>query len=228
MKEPLTKPNRHEYREAWLKAGADQLREYFTSCKVILPEKIRYAIAFPSTGVKGKRVGECWHSSSSDGSTFEIFIRADLSDPVEVLSILVKELVHAALAPGSGHGKEFKSAAIKLGLLPPLRKAAPGVLLLGRLNEIAATLGPLPHESLHFERGPLTAVSVAVDRPKKQRARMLKAECPKCAKGDKPYLVRISASTARDIGPPHCPLHGAMEVEQGGQEAEEQEHGEAN
>jgi hypothetical protein len=42
---------------------------------------------------------------------------------------------------------------------------------------------------------------------------MLKAECRQCEKGEKPYVVRIAAGPAREIGPPHCPRHGAMKVE---------------
>jgi hypothetical protein len=203
-------PNIHTSREPWLRSAADELRPYFANCGLQLPDKIRYAIAFPSTGRKGKRVGECWHFSSSDDASYEIFIRADMSEPVEVLCVLVKELIHTALPPDSGHGKLFKAAAIKVGLQGPMREAKPGVLLQGRLLELAANLGPLPHASLHIEQSPLAAVAVSVDRPKKQRARMLKAECP--AK-DCGYTVRVASKWARDPGPPHCPKHGAMAVE---------------
>lgn len=203
-------PNIHSSRETWLRAGAEELRPYFATCGLNLPDKIRYAIAFPSTGRKGKRVGECWHSSSSDDASYEIFIRADLSEPVEVLGVLVKELVHTALPPGSGHGKLFKAAAIQLGMQGPMREAKAGVLLQARLAELAANLGPLPHAPLHIEQAPLTAVAVALDRPKKQRARMLKAQCGVEACG---YIVRVAAKQVRDIGPPHCPKHGPMTVE---------------
>jgi len=51
-------PNIHNSRETWLRAAANELRPYFDSCGYQLPENIRFAIAFPSTGRKGKRVGE--------------------------------------------------------------------------------------------------------------------------------------------------------------------------
>ena len=79
-----------------------------------------------------------------------------------MLSVLVKELVHTALPDDAGHGKQFKDAAIKIGLQGPMRTAQPGVLLLKQLTELAATLGPLPHASLHIERAPLTAVAAAI------------------------------------------------------------------
>jgi hypothetical protein len=143
-------------------------------------------------------------------ASYEIFLRADLAEPVEVLSALVKELVHTTLPADSGHGKLFKAAALKIGLQGPMRKAQPGVLLQSRLTEVAATLGPLPHASLHIEQAPLTAVAVAVDRPKKQRARMLKAECPAEGCG---YTVRIAAKWVREVGLPPCPTHGPMPVD---------------
>lgn len=202
-------PNVHNSREVWLRSAANELRPYFASCGLNLPENIRYAIAFPSTGRKGKRVGECWHSSSSGDSHFEIFVRADLADPVQVLGVLVKELVHTTLPPDAGHGKAFKAAAIKVGLQGPMREAKAGVLLQSRLADLAATLGPLPHASLNIGEAPLTAVAVAVDRPKKQRARMLKAECTEQGCG---YTVRIAAKWAHDLGSPHCPKHGPMVV----------------
>jgi hypothetical protein len=54
-------------------------------------------IAFTSTGRNGSRKSKSWHASSSADNHYEIFIRADISDPVEVLSLLVKELVHTTL-----------------------------------------------------------------------------------------------------------------------------------
>jgi hypothetical protein len=202
--------NRHELRESWLRAAASELRPYFASVGYPLPDNIRFAIAFTSTGRKGKRVGECWHSSTSADNFYEIFLRADLAEPIDVLGVLVTELVHTALPADAGHGRQFKQAAIKIGLQGPMRKATPGVLLQTRLNEIAAILGPLPHASLHIDQTPLVTVSVAVDRPKKQRARMLKAHCDADGCG---YLVRVAGQQVKDIGPPHCPKHGPMTVE---------------
>jgi hypothetical protein len=58
--------NRHDFRESWLRAAAAELRPYFATVGYSLPDNIRFAIAFTSTGRKGKRLGECWHSSTSD------------------------------------------------------------------------------------------------------------------------------------------------------------------
>lgn len=206
--------NRHDLREGWLRAAAAELKSHFANEGYALPEKIRFAIAFPSTGRKGKRMGECWHSTSSEDEHYEIFLRADLSEPVEILGVLVKELVHTVLPPDAGHGKLFRIAALKIGLQGPMRTAKPGALLRDQLEKLAASLGPLPHATLHIEQTPLIAVApaatTALDRPKKQRVRMLKATC---SDAGCTYIVRVAGRQVREIGPPHCPKHGPMTVE---------------
>jgi hypothetical protein len=104
-----------------------------------------------------------------------------------------------------------------------MRHAMPGLLLRERLVKLAETLGPLPHARLNIERG--RDNKGPADRPKKQAARMLKAICSNesCA-----FLVRVAATPVREIGPPHCPKHGAMivawpEDEEAGEEGEEGE-----
>jgi len=213
------KGNGHDTREAWLRAAADDFRSHFKNCGYELPEHIRFAIAFPSTGRKGKRVGECWHSSTSDDSAYEIFIRADLWEPEKVLAVLIKELVHTLLPPDAGHGQLFKTAATRIGLEGPMRQAMPGPLLKQKLQELAEKLGPLPHARLDIEKQPMTMRgSVAIDVPKKQATRYRKAEC---ADKDCGFTVRVAASHVKNIGPPHCPVHGAMTVDLPNDEIEE-------
>jgi hypothetical protein len=109
MKPGNVKTNEHDTRESWLRAATDELRNYLESCSLTVPNNIRFAIAFPSTGRRGARIGECWHSSTSADGHFEIIIRADVADPVEVLGVLVHELVHAGLPPDAGHGKPYRA-----------------------------------------------------------------------------------------------------------------------
>jgi hypothetical protein len=212
MREDIMKgSNLFDTREAWLRAAANELRMHFHNCGYELVENIRYAIAFPSTGRKGKRVGECWHSSTSADSCYEIFIRADLSEPEEVLAVLTKELVHTLLPLDAGHGKQFKAAAMRIGLEGPMRQTTPGPLLKDLLKKIAGVLGPLPHARLNIEQQAMTTYgSMAIDLPKKQATRYRKAECSeeKCE-----FTVRVAASHVRNIGPPHCPRHGEMQVD---------------
>src|SRR5271156_3819667 len=214
----MAKSNTHDTRESWLRAATDELRPYFQRCGYPLPDKIRFAIGFPSTGRKGNRVGECWHSSTSADDHFEIFIRADQSEPVECLGVLVHELVHVVVPVDAKHGKLYREAAIKIGLQGKMVHALPGILLQKRLEDLAATLGPLPHARLNIDRG--ADNRGPADREKKQKARMLKAQCEVEGCG---FIVRVAAAQVRNVGPPHCPKHGAMTVDlpaddEGGQE----------
>lgn len=209
MKSGEPRKNTHDTRESWLRAASKELTPYFVTCGLSIPENIRFAIAFPSTGRKGGRIGECWHSSTSDDGNFEIIVRADIADPVEVLGVLVHELIHACLPVDAGHGKEYKLAAVKVGLEGKMRHAMPSQLLRPRLVELAKSLGSLPHAKLNIDRG---RDNRAADAPKKQRARLLKAECGGTGCG---YTVRITAKWVDEIGPPLCPKHGAMSVDRG-------------
>ena len=108
--------NDHTNRESYLRAATNELRPYFAKHGLILPEKIRYAVAFTSHGKKGKVAGECWHAGASDDGHHEIIIRADFADSAEVLGILAHELAHAALPPDVKHGKEFGTRPSGSGL----------------------------------------------------------------------------------------------------------------
>jgi hypothetical protein len=200
--------NDHNSRESYLCAATNELRPYFAKLGLPLPEKIRFAIAFTSHGKKGRVAGECWQAGASDDGHHEIIIRADFADPAEVIRILVHELVHAALPPDVKHGKEFREAALRIGLEGPMRHALPGAVLKERVNDLASSLGPFPHGRLNFDRVTLAGV-VAADKPKKQGTRMLKAECLGAGCG---YTVRVAARWIKECGPPHCPKHGAMRV----------------
>jgi hypothetical protein len=79
--------------------------------------RYRVAIGFPSTGKRGKRIGECWDGRASADGTFEVLIRPDQSDPIEVAAILAHELVHAAVGLECGHNPTLNAryAAALLG-----------------------------------------------------------------------------------------------------------------
>src|SRR3954447_18017607 len=136
MKQTNSKENVHDSRENWLRSATDMIRPHFESCGYSLPANIRFAIAFPSTGRRGARVGECWHSDTSEDGNFELIIRADIAEPVEVLGVLVHELVHAVVPVDAGHGKFYREAAMKLSLPANKRKAIPKGLLRDKLVTI--------------------------------------------------------------------------------------------
>jgi hypothetical protein len=203
----VSKGNIHDTRESWLRALTNLLRPYFAEKGYPLPEKIRFGIGFTSLGRKGNRVGECWHPAASADGSFEIFIRPDKSEPMKVGGIVFHELTHAALPADAGHGELFKAAGRTLGLDGPMRHAMPNQWVNDHvLAPLVASLGPLPHAELFIARG---ATGIAADRPKPQKNRYLKAHCDTegCA-----FNVRLVAACVA-IGPPGCPVHGAMTVD---------------
>ena len=188
-----------------------------TTPTAVLPFPRKSAFQLPSrrtasqlrdaTAETARWPAECWPAAATDDGFCEIIIRADFDDPLEILGILAHELVHAAL-PDAKHGKDFRDAALRIGLEGAMRRAMPGPVLRERLNKLAEALGPLPRARLNFDRVTLGGMAVA-DRPKKQTTRLLKAEClgPGCG-----YTVRLAARWIVDCGPPHCPKHGAMQT----------------
>src|SRR5258707_13883249 len=94
-------------REEWLNKVAERMAPWFEDQGYSLP-RYRVAIGFPSTGKRGKRIGECWDGRASADGTFEVLIRPDQSDPIEVAAILAHELVHAAVGLECGHKGAFR------------------------------------------------------------------------------------------------------------------------
>jgi hypothetical protein len=181
-------------REAWLREAANLLRPRFAGAGATLPANIRFAIAFPSSGRKGRAIGECWDASASDDQHFEIIVRCDKDNPVDVLDILTHELVHAGAGLAAGHGKTFKRLALSVGPAGPMRSTHAGPELLVHLTKLAEGLGPLPHAKLGFGLS---------TRPPKQDTRMLKVECAVCG-----YLVRVARKWLTEVGTPLCRIHG--------------------
>jgi hypothetical protein len=198
-KDSNQKDNIHTSREEWLRAATNELRSYFEMFGYVVPENIRFAIAFTSGGKRGME-GECWHPQASADKHFEIIIKADKADPPEILGILTRELIHTLLPPTVKYGKQFRDIALRLGLEGKMTQAMPAPPLQERLKAIAATLGPIPHATLDFITG--------TGRKKKQGVRMLKAECGAACR----YTVRIIPKWAK-IGLPICPVnpkHGPL------------------
>jgi len=186
-------------REEWLQTVAQGMAPWFAELGYEMP-RIRMAVGFPSTGGKGKRIGECWDARASADQTFEILIRPDLSDPIEVAAVLVHELAHAVVGLECGHKGRFAVAAKWCGLEGKMTATTPGEKFKRNVEGILQAAGPLPHARLS-----LAALSSG---PKKQKTRLLKAECDTCG-----YVVRVTHKWVAEVGAPHCPVHGAMTVE---------------
>ncbi len=187
-----------ENREAWLNTVADCMAPWFADLGHPLPA-YRLTIGFPSSGKRGRRIGECWDGSCSEDGSFEILIRPDQDDAVMVAGILAHELVHAAVGLEAGHGPKFRKVAVAIGLEGKMRSTVPGAAMVARIQSIIAKVGPLPHARLAFDG--------ETSGPKRQTTRMLKCECLECG-----YTVRIARKWL-EVGVPHCPAHGPMQAE---------------
>ncbi len=195
--------NIHTLREAWLHAATDELRTDFAKHGYMLPDNIRSTIAFPSGGKRGAE-GECWHPESSRDKYYNIFIKADNDDPLIIIGILTRELIHTLLPSTVKYGKEFRDIALRIGLNGKMMQATPAPALLERLKVIANNLGPIPHGKLDF--------TTRASSRRKAGVRMLKAECIATGCG---YNVRILPKWAKAAALP-CPInpkHGILRCE---------------
>lgn len=185
-------------REAWLNEVTARMAPWFADLGYPLPGKIRCSVGWPFGGGRSNVIGECWEASASGDDTNEIFVSPRLDDPVMVAATLAHELVHAAVGIEAKHGPLFKKVAKGIGLGGKMTATVPEEHFRGRIEPILAAVGPLPHAAL-------TGKSSA--KPK-QTTRMIKCVCPECG-----YVARTTRKWIDDTGTPHCPAHGAMEIE---------------
>ena len=174
-------------REEWLMRAVVHLEPIFQRGGYQIPQ-VKVSIGFPSTGAKGRHLGQCWGSKASEDGINQIFIAPNQSDPVEVLDTLTHELVHAVDDCKSGHGEGFKKIATDVGLIGPMRSAGAGHHLKQDLMRIAQALGHFPHARLSIARG---ASRAGIKRPG--------AKCAKCG-----YEV-VMLKKHLPLGPPICP-----------------------
>ena len=175
-------------REAWLGAFALRASPLFTAAGAPLPRNVRISIGFPSTGNKGKRIGECWGTAASADGHFEIFLTPTLASDERIADVLTHELVHAAAGLEAGHGKAFKRIAVALGLTGKMTATVAGAVWHAWARPIIADLGPMPGAPMASANG-----------RKKQTTRMIKVTCASCG-----CVFRLAAKWA--IGPMNCPV----------------------
>jgi hypothetical protein len=163
-------------REEWLVAALwKKLDAHFTAAGFEVPSNIKVTCGWPSrqaTARKIRRIGECWDSTASADTQFEIFISPLIDDRIDVIAILLHEVIHATVGLAAGHRAPFSQAAKKLGLMSPWTQIHPSeelkVEIAGWLND----LGEYPHGKIDVAHGQSS------DR--KQSTRMLKLECGSC------------------------------------------------
>lgn len=199
-----------ETRELWLQRAIQAMKAVFEASGYTVPP-IRVACGWPvrgGLGKKGRVLGECWSKdASSDGQQAQIFISPALcddgSDPMGVLPTLVHEVVHAVVGHKASHNKVFGKCARAVGLEGKLTATNAGPELLEKCKGWYAALGAYPHSQLN-----------GLEKGKKQSTRLLKSICNH-ERGEDTcgYTVRITQKWVDEVGAPHCPLHGSMEIE---------------
>ena len=225
-------------RETWLNALAEKMAPRFTQLGWTLP-KFRLAVGFTSRGAHPRIGGECWNKSKSADGHFEIMIAPHLDDAMTVAATLAHELTHAAVGFSHGHKGDFAKCMAALGLVRPFTQSLPGPKFAEWVKPLLDQIGAFPHAALCFHKtGPAVRPQAdgqgpsGEDQPdgerqdedgqvigggssnarKKQTTRLKKAICGECG-----YTVRVTSKWL-EVGPPHCPLHGAMECEDDGGE----------
>lgn len=186
---------RFKTREEWMNHIANEMRPMFDRVNARMPDRVRLSMSL----CRGKKaVGQCFDAECSTDHTYEILVRLDQADPLEVAAIIAHELIHAAIGVEQKHGPEFKRVALDLGLEGRMSQTRPGDRFKGNIEAILIEAGDFPHARLDWE-GKRTG-------PKKQTSRMRKVECKGCG-----YVARV-ASKWLELGAPHCPTHGPMGI----------------
>lgn len=185
-------------RHAWLERANTWCIYYLRGLGCIVPDKVRVTIGFPWKSRKA--IGQCWQPTCSTDDHGEILISPVMDDGAKILATLIHELIHAA-TPGAKHGASFKAHAVKAGLTGKMTATLAG-------PELATILAGYVTEAGAYPAGAITVAGLAA-RPK-QTTRYKKAKCETCG-----YTCRVSRQWVNQVGPPHCPVHGAMSVELG-------------
>jgi hypothetical protein len=144
-----------------------------------------------------------------------------------VSALLFHELCHCAVGFSEGHAGKFAKVMLACGLKRPMTSTVPTDAFAAWVQPFIDELGPIPHAALMFGRkidvGQVGGIKVRAAKkapaeleggddvyttaPPKQTTRLLKAACSECG-----YTVRVTQKWL-EVGPPHCPKHGAMAAE---------------
>lgn len=183
---PATNRMHAESREEWCIRVQAAAEPKFSAAGSPLPTKIRIGCGFPSGGKRAHTWGECWQSTESGDSTFEIFInprlntsRGDtdfvpvghpmyLEGDLNVFETVIHELCHAALWHAGhekhNHGPIFKELATTMGLVVVNKKGGTTLTQSGKdwALEVLEDIGPYPMAPL------MIPIAVAKTQPTRQ------------------------------------------------------------
>lgn len=182
-------------REEWLEAALDELIPIVEAAHGTPFKRPRVSVGF---GDKGSHsvLGWCFPSTVSEDGRAQIFISPTLKPKAAadaengVLATLLHEVCHAALPPGTGHGKPFAKLAEAVGLEGPWTATSASPALVPALDGIMQKLGPYPHATLRL------------NAKNKQTTRMIKCQCGSCG-----YICRTTHEWLDKAGAPLCPCN---------------------
>lgn len=218
-------------RETWLNEMAALMAPRFEELGYPLP-KFRVSIGFTSVGANGGANGQCWSDQCTEDRHFTIFIAPSEATSMSIAAVLNHELIHAAVGLGEGHKGKFAEVMKATGMQRPFTCSVAGDDFKAWVQPFIDQLGEIPHAPLQvlgtgkrrlFKKGgggveaaPPAEVEAPVNNlPPKQTTRLLKAACAHQDEGEDAcgYTVRVTRKWVDQLGAPHCPVHGAMEVE---------------
>lgn len=187
-------------REAWLIEAIETLRTQIFAPEDIEIPAYRVSVGWPGgRGKKSNVVGQCWNTAQTEDGSAAIFISPVVKNPIEVLSILIHELIHAVDDCASGHRGAFVKMFRTLGMVGKATQSEAGEELVEKLRLIIDGLGAYPHAAI--KRGQKSGAG-----EKKQGTRMLKVMCSDDACG---YNLRTTRQWL-DVGTPTCPCGSEM------------------
>jgi hypothetical protein len=131
-------------REQWLINLAVLLRPWFSHRGYEIPLRVRLGVGALTSNPR--TLGVCHAQRDRDGFQ-HITISPFIDDPVVVASVLVHELIHAALPTDEVHGRRFQAAARSLGLEGRSTATVAGPDLRLHLQELIRRIGPYPHKA---------------------------------------------------------------------------------
>ena len=215
-------------REEWLELAAEIIRDAMLALEpaITLPD-FRVSVGYPLDS-RGGSIGATHSGKLAADGLAQVFLSPRLAHPVDVMGTLIHEAIHVAIGLDKGHGPEFRTVAVALGLAGKMTATVPSPELETRImGEWIPILGPFPHAMLRdvpvdaegnpfprrlprdprgrILRDPLSPE----ERERRSRAyRMLRAHCPECGlivRGARATLLRGALICDGGTDRPHDP-----------------------
>lgn len=178
----------HDTSEEWLVDAADRLSVAVRQMANVVVPPVRIGVGFLSGGDRGKALAESFPASATKDGIHEIIIKVRLTDPVQVLSALTRELIMVAMDcrwASNPYAKDFKQAFERVGFVGSPAECVPGDSLRNNLTMLAMSLGEYPRED-----GMISELLAK----RKQTTRGLRCVCSHCGSNWRTARKNIDAA----------------------------------